>query len=137
MRRACAEAGRDPLVDAVPWDAVVELMHRKRTAMQCRQKWCVLPKEVADDRRSALVNGEHAPPGPHNARRVDRRKLLQRLRELGVGHENDINWRQVPTEAWAVRPALLKDIWKELRKRVVVPDRQEMTLSGESDDLEL
>lgn len=56
--------------------------------------------------------------------------MLNRLRDLEYEHENDIVWKDVPTLSWVVRPALLKDVWKELRKRVVVPERQEMGLPG-------
>lgn len=90
-----------------------------------------LVSERADPRRDALTAaGEYVPPAPHNQCRVDRRKILQRLRELGVEHENDIDWHAVPTKDWEVRPVMLKKVWKELRKRVVVPGRQEMSLPG-------
>lgn len=39
VKKACEVAGKDPIKDGVPWDAVVDLMQRKRTALQCRKKW--------------------------------------------------------------------------------------------------
>ncbi|BEJ10714.1 hypothetical protein CspHIS471_0101360 [Cutaneotrichosporon sp. HIS471] len=101
---ACTAAGRDP-VDGVPWDDVVERMGRKRTAMQCRQKW-----------KGRLVGGTYAQPGPYNVR-LDRRRMLRRLREMEYEHEGDIKWTDV-TRGWAVRPALLKNTWSLLRRRV-------------------
>jgi hypothetical protein len=115
VQAACAALERDP-ADGVPWDAVVELMGRKRSAMQCRIKW-----------KGRLVGNEYTPSGPHNAR-LDRRRMLQRLRELGYEHERDITWSELPTEEWIVRPALLKNTWGMLRRRV--DDRADMSLNG-------
>ncbi|GMK59658.1 hypothetical protein CspeluHIS016_0802640 [Cutaneotrichosporon spelunceum] len=118
---ACAAAGRDP-ADGVPWDDVVERMGRKRTAMQCRQKW-----------KGRLVSGSYTSPGPHNAR-LDRRRMIRRLREMAYDHEADIKWTDV-TQGWAVRPALLKNTWSLLRRRVST-ERSEMPLSDLLDKIE-
>ncbi|CAK9785238.1 hypothetical protein CC85DRAFT_302155 [Cutaneotrichosporon oleaginosum] len=123
VQTACAAVGRKPSA-GVPWDKVVELMGRKRTAAQCRQKW-----------KGRQIGGAFVPSGPHNVR-LDRRRMLQRLRDLKYAHETDITWTELPTDDWVVRPALLKNTWSLLRRRVPDAERREMSLKDLLDKIE-
>lgn len=112
-------------------------MGRTRTTAQCRKKWwaggC-----IADTRRDHLIGtGELALPQPRltRERRLDPKLVVQRFRELGVRHENDIVWADLPTEEWKVTPARLRAAWCTMKSGVKGSFEEVLSRLGEEDQL--
>lgn len=61
--------------------------------------------------------------------KLDSRVLLDRLRELGIQHESDVEYSRVTIPEWGLTPAQVRRKWNHLKG--LIPNRENITFTGE------